>query len=86
MIVPYPSPSTDPALTDLGLLLQLNKAITLLSLDRCDEALATAERARHLADQVGTAIRLAQAHCTLGQGLHATGAMGRRTDRDSGSA
>ena len=53
---------TDPALTDLGLLLQLNKAITLLSLDRCDEALATAERARHLADQVGTAIRLAQAY------------------------
>jgi DNA-binding CsgD family transcriptional regulator len=64
---------TDPALTDLGLLLQLNKAITLLSLDRGDEALATAERARDLADQVGTAIRLAQAHCTLGQGLHALG-------------
>jgi len=65
--------NTDPALTDLGLLLQLNKAITLLSLDRCDEALATAERARNLADQVGTTIRLAQAHCTLGQGLHGLG-------------
>jgi DNA-binding CsgD family transcriptional regulator len=64
---------TDSALTDLLLLLQLNKAITLLSLDRCDEALATAEQARHLADQVGTAIRLAQAHGALGQGLHALG-------------
>ena len=32
---------TDPALTDLGLLLQVNKAITLCNLDRYDEALAT---------------------------------------------
>lgn len=64
---------TDPALTDLGLLLRLNKAITLMSLDRCDEALVTAERARHLADQVGTTIRLAQAHGALSQGLHLMG-------------
>jgi DNA-binding CsgD family transcriptional regulator len=64
---------TDPALTDLGLLLQINKAITLLCLDRCDEALATAEGARHLADQVGTALRLAQAHGALSQALHALG-------------
>ncbi|HEY1823912.1 MAG TPA: AAA family ATPase [Trebonia sp.] len=64
---------TDPALTDLGLLLHLNKAITLLSLDRCDDALATAERARQLADQVGTTIRLAQAHGALSQCLHALG-------------
>jgi DNA-binding CsgD family transcriptional regulator len=64
---------TDPALTDLSLLLQLNKAITLLSLDRCDESLATAERARQLADRVGTTIRLVQAHGALGQGLHAIG-------------
>lgn len=64
---------TDSALTDLGLLLQLNKAITLLSLDRCDEALATAERARHLANEVGTTIRLVQAHGALSQGLHALG-------------
>lgn len=64
---------TDPALTDLGLLLQVNKAITLLCLDRCDEALATAEGARHLADQVGTAVRLAQAHGALGQVLQAVG-------------
>ena len=64
---------TDPALTDLGLLLQVNKAITLFSLDRCDEALATADQARHLADQVGTAVRLAQAYGAHGQLLHAMG-------------
>jgi DNA-binding CsgD family transcriptional regulator/tetratricopeptide (TPR) repeat protein len=63
----------DPALTDLRLLLHINKALTLGSLDRHEEALATARQARHLADQVGTAIRLAQAHCVLGQLLFQTG-------------
>jgi DNA-binding CsgD family transcriptional regulator/tetratricopeptide (TPR) repeat protein len=58
---------TDPGLTDLGLLLQINKAATLFNLDLHDEALTTAERARQLADQVGTALRLAQAHGMLGQ-------------------
>ncbi len=58
---------TDPGLTDLGLLLQINKAATLFNLDRHDEALTTAERARQLADQVGTAVRLGQAHCMLSQ-------------------
>jgi DNA-binding CsgD family transcriptional regulator len=64
---------TDPALTDLGILLQINKAATLGNLNRYDEALATAEQARQLADQVGTAIRLAQAHGMLGQALFETG-------------
>jgi DNA-binding CsgD family transcriptional regulator len=64
---------TDPALTDLGLLLLVNKSVTLLNVDRGEEALATAERARHLANQVGTAMRLAQAHGVLGQGLWETG-------------
>jgi DNA-binding CsgD family transcriptional regulator len=64
---------TDPALTDLGLLLMVNKAVTLCNLNRYDEALATAERARQLADQVGTAIRLAQAHGVLGQLFFETG-------------
>src|SRR6201999_658711 len=64
---------TDPALTDLGLLLQVNKAIALFNLDRCDEGLRTAERAQQLADQVGTAIRQAQAHGALCQALHAIG-------------
>jgi DNA-binding CsgD family transcriptional regulator len=64
---------TDPALTDLGLLLLINKAVTLFNLDRHDEALAAAERARQLADQVGTAIRLAQAHFVLSQMFFETG-------------
>jgi tetratricopeptide (TPR) repeat protein len=57
----------DPALTDLRLLLQINKAVLLGDLDRYEEALATAREARHLADQAGTVIRLAQAHSALGQ-------------------
>jgi DNA-binding CsgD family transcriptional regulator/tetratricopeptide (TPR) repeat protein len=63
----------DPALTDLRLLLQLNKAVTLGNLDRYEEALTVARQARQLADQVGTALRLAQAHCALAQFLFETG-------------
>ncbi len=63
----------DPALTDLWLLLQINKAVTLGNLDRHQEALAAAAQARHLADQVGTTFRLAQAHAALGQLLFHTG-------------
>ena len=63
----------DPALTDLRLLLQINKAVKLGNLDRYEEALAAAGQARHLADQVGTTIRLAQAHGALGQLLFQTG-------------
>jgi DNA-binding CsgD family transcriptional regulator/tetratricopeptide (TPR) repeat protein len=58
---------TDPALYDLGLLLQVNKAVILCNLDRFDESLAMAQRARQLADQVGTSVRLAQAHAVLSQ-------------------
>ncbi|MGE5289179.1 MAG: ATP-binding protein [Micromonosporaceae bacterium] len=64
---------SDPALTDLRLLLQINKAVTLGDLDRYEEALAAARQARQLADQVGTAIRLVQAHSALGQLLFHTG-------------
>jgi DNA-binding CsgD family transcriptional regulator len=64
---------TDPALTDLRLLLEINKAVTLGNLDRYEDALTAAGRARHLADQVGTAIRLDQAHGALGQVLFQTG-------------
>jgi tetratricopeptide (TPR) repeat protein len=63
----------DLALTDLRLLLQLNKAVTLGNLDRYEEALAAAGQARQLADQVGTVIRLTQAHSALGQLLFQTG-------------
>ena len=63
----------DPALTDLRLLLQINKAVTLGGLDRYEEALAAARQARHLADRVGTVVRLAQAQCALRQLLFDTG-------------
>jgi DNA-binding CsgD family transcriptional regulator len=64
---------TDLALADLGLLLEINKAVTLFHLDRFDEGLAAAERARQRAGQAGTAIRLAQAHSVLSQALFETG-------------
>ena len=64
---------SDPALTDLRLLLQINKAVALGNLDQYEEALAVAGQARHLADQVGTVVRLAQAHAALGQLFFETG-------------
>jgi DNA-binding CsgD family transcriptional regulator len=63
---------SDPALTDLRLLLQINKAIILGCLDQYEQAFTAAREARHLADQVGTAMR-AQAHSALGQLLFETG-------------
>jgi DNA-binding CsgD family transcriptional regulator len=64
---------SDPALTDLQMLLQINKAVTLGSLDQYEEALAAAQQARYLADQAGTVIRLAQVHSAMGQLLFETG-------------
>ena len=63
----------NPALTDLRLLLQINNAVALACLDRYEQAFAAAGQARHLADQVGTTFRLAQAHDALGQLLYETG-------------
>jgi len=63
----------DPALTDLRLLLQINKAVILGTLDQHEDALAAAREARQLAHQVGTMVRLAQAHSALGQLLFDTG-------------
>jgi DNA-binding CsgD family transcriptional regulator len=63
----------DPSLTDLRLLLQINKAVTLKCLDQYEQAFAAADQARQLADRVGTAIRLAQAHGALAQLLFETG-------------
>jgi DNA-binding CsgD family transcriptional regulator len=57
----------DPGLTDLRILLQINQAVTLGDLDRNAEAVEAAKKARELADQAGTVIRLAQAHSALGQ-------------------
>ncbi len=63
----------DQALTDLRLLLQINQAVAFGCLDRYEEALIAAKQARQLADQVGTVVRLAQAHSALGQLLFDTG-------------
>jgi len=63
----------EPALTDLRLLLQINKAVTLGDLDRYEEAFAAAREARHLASVAGTVARLTQAHSALGQLLFDTG-------------
>jgi DNA-binding CsgD family transcriptional regulator len=64
---------SDPALTDLRLLLQINKAVTLGCLDQYEQAFAVARQARNLADQVGTTMRLAQVHGALSQLLFETG-------------
>jgi DNA-binding CsgD family transcriptional regulator/tetratricopeptide (TPR) repeat protein len=64
---------SDPRLADLRLLLQLNKALALGSLDRHEEGLAVARQARDLADRVGTVIRLGQAHGALAQVLFLAG-------------
>jgi tetratricopeptide (TPR) repeat protein len=64
---------SDPALTDLRLLLQLNQALALSDLDRYDEALTLARQARQLAGQIGAVQRRMQAHSALGQLLFKTG-------------
>jgi len=63
---------SDPSLTDLRLLLQINKAVILGYLDQYEQAFTAAGEARHLADQAGTAMR-AHAHGALGQLLFQTG-------------
>lgn len=63
----------DSALTDLGLLLQINKSVALGNLDRYDEAVGTATRVRQLADDTGSLVRLAQARSALGQLLFKAG-------------
>ena len=65
--------ASDPALTDLRLLLQLNQAITLGRLDQYEQALAVAGQVKNLVGQVGTTLRLGQAHSALGQLLFETG-------------
>jgi tetratricopeptide (TPR) repeat protein len=63
----------DPAMSDLRLLMQINKGVVLSTLDRHEEAFAALRPALRLADQAGTAMRRAQAHGALGQVLFATG-------------
>lgn len=63
----------DPALIDLSLLLQINKAVALGDLDRYDEALAAARLVRDRADESGILVRLAQAQSALGELLFEVG-------------
>jgi hypothetical protein len=63
----------DPALTDLRLLVQINRAVLLGGLDQYERAFAAARQALRLADQAGMAIRLAQARGALSQLLFQTG-------------
>jgi DNA-binding CsgD family transcriptional regulator len=63
----------NPALTDLRLLLQLNKALALGDLDQYDGAFAAARQAQQLAERAGIMVRLALAQCCLGQLLFDTG-------------
>ena len=72
---------TDPALTDLRLLLQINKTVSLAALDRYEEAFAAAHPARELASRVGAVMRLAQAQSAVGQLYLRHRAVGRRHDR-----
>jgi tetratricopeptide (TPR) repeat protein len=64
---------TDPALTDLRLLLQINKVAALGNLDKYEHAFNVALQTRDLASQVGTTIRVAQAHDVLSQLFFETG-------------
>ena len=63
----------DPALTDLQLLLQVNKAVTLGDLDQYDGAFTAARQAQRLADRAGITVRRAQTQSCLGQLLFHTG-------------
>ena len=63
----------DPALIDLSMLLEINKAVTLGDLDRYDEAFRTATRVRQIADRAGSVPRLAQARSALAQLLFEAG-------------
>ncbi len=71
----------EPALTDLRLLLQINKAVTLGDLDQYDGAFAAAREAQQLADRVGIMVRRAQAHCCSRRVAVPHRPLGRRPDR-----
>ena len=72
---------SDPALTDLRLLLQINMAMTLASLDQYERAFGAARQGERLARQLGAVVRLAQAQTALGQLSFDTG---RWDDFDTG--
>jgi ATP/maltotriose-dependent transcriptional regulator MalT len=63
----------DPALADLSLLLRVNHAVVLGELDRYQDAIAAAQEAWRVADQVGNAVRVSQAQSVLSELLFDTG-------------
>jgi tetratricopeptide (TPR) repeat protein len=63
----------DPALADLRLVLQINRAAALGDLDRYDDAIAAAGQVRQLAEDAGNMVRLAQAQSVLGELLFDVG-------------
>ncbi len=63
----------DPALADLRMLLQINKAVALGDIDRYDEAIAVAQQVRDLAERTGGTVRLTQAQSALAELLFDTG-------------
>jgi DNA-binding CsgD family transcriptional regulator len=63
----------ETTLTDLRLLLLINKAVTLGDLDDYEEAFSAARQAKQVADGAGLVVRRAQAHSCLGQLLFHTG-------------
>jgi tetratricopeptide (TPR) repeat protein len=66
----------DPALTDLRLLLQINKTVSLAALDRYEEAFAAGRQGQRLARQLGAVVRVAQAQTALSQLSFDTGRWG----------
>jgi DNA-binding CsgD family transcriptional regulator/tetratricopeptide (TPR) repeat protein len=64
---------TDPALSDLRLLLQVNTAATLADLDRYEEAISAVELACRWADDAGNVVRLEQAQTALSELLFDVG-------------
>ena len=63
----------DATLVDLRMLVQINKAAALGDLDRYEPAILTAQEVRSLAERMGSPVRLAQAHCALGELLFDVG-------------
>jgi DNA-binding CsgD family transcriptional regulator len=63
----------DSALSDLHLLLQINKAVTLGNIDEYEDAFTVARQALLLVDRGGTAFRLTQVHGALSYLLFESG-------------
>ncbi|HEY0806290.1 MAG TPA: LuxR C-terminal-related transcriptional regulator, partial [Pseudonocardiaceae bacterium] len=57
----------DAAMTDLLLLLQINRALALAGLNKADEAIAAARQVREQAEHAGHVLRMAQACSASGQ-------------------